>query len=73
MFCRGDSEHDKHWFRSITQCFPDKIKTSSKVLDNTHWYCCASKSTKDDDINVDYVSSQKQNTLPINSTTIRIS
>ena len=30
----------------------------SKVLDNTHQYCSSSNSSKDDDKNVDYVSSQ---------------
>ena len=57
MFCRGDSKHVKHWFCSLTLCYPYRLKTQ-KVLNNDHWYFCASKSSKDDDPIVDYVSSQ---------------
>ena len=56
MFCRGDGQHDRHWFCSIAQCFPSRPKTLS-VLDNSHWYCCDSNSSPLDDLNFDYVSS----------------
>ena len=56
MFCRGDAHHPKHWFRSITQCFPTRLQTNS-VLDETHWYCCATNTTPVDEPKIDYILS----------------
>ena len=55
MFCRGDAQHDRHWFRSIATCFESRQKVPS-VLDNNHWYCCASNTSPLDDLHFDYVS-----------------